>query len=324
MKPLLNGLIAAPYTPFKNNGDVALDVIQRQARVLARNGVRGAFICGTTGEGSSLTSDERRQVTEAWLKARPAKLAVIVHVGHQSARESHALARHAQQCGADAIATIAPSFFKAPSIVELVEWCASVAAAAPKLPFYYYHMPAMTGVQFSAAAFLAQAHRRIPTLAGVKFTHEDLMDFSQAGRVAGGRYEVVFGRDEILLAGLSLGAKGAVGSMYNFAAPHLQSHHARAGRRPPGGSAAGPGAGDGLHRRAAPSRRHRGRQGRDETHRSRLRPDAPAPAGAYDRAGKSPPGRAQGGWLFPVLPARFRSAFSPAFRSRPACPIAGA
>lgn len=219
MKPLLTGLIAAPYTPFKANGDVALDVIRRQARVLVRNGVRGAFICGTTGEGSSLTSDERRQVTEAWLMARPAKLAVIVHVGHQSARESQALARHAQQCGADAIATIAPSFFKPASVVELVDWCASVAAAAPKLPFYYYHMPSMTGVTITATAFLERAHGRIPNLAGVKFTYEDLMDFSQAGRVAGGRYEVVFGRDEILLAGVSLGAKGAVGSTYNFAAP---------------------------------------------------------------------------------------------------------
>jgi N-acetylneuraminate lyase len=219
MKPLLSGLIAAPYTPFQPNGDVAFEVIRSQARVLARNGVRGAFVCGTTGEGSSLTSEERRDIAEAWMSTKPAKLAVIVHVGHQSARESHALARHAQQCGADAIATIAPSFFRPPSVVELVDWCASVAATAPKLPFYYYHMPSMTGVNLTATAFLEGAHRRIPTLAGVKFTHEDLMDFSQAGRVAGGRYEVVFGRDEILLAGLTLGAKGAVGSTYNFAAP---------------------------------------------------------------------------------------------------------
>ena len=219
MKPLLPGLVAAPHTPFKANGDVALKTIPDQARLLARNGVIGAFICGTTGEGSSLTSDERRQVVESWMANKPAKLAIIVHVGHLCYRESQALAEHAQKSGATAVATIAPSFFKPTSVVELVDWCAGVAAAAPHLPFYYYHMPAMTGVTIGATAFLERAHGRIPNLAGVKFTHENLMDFSQAGQVAGGKYEILFGRDEILLAGLSLGALGAVGSTYNFAAP---------------------------------------------------------------------------------------------------------
>jgi N-acetylneuraminate lyase len=219
MKPLLPGLVAAPFTAFKANGDVAYDAISPHARMLARNGVIGAFICGTTGEGSSLTINERKEIAETWMATRPEKLSVIVHVGHLSQRESIGLAAHAQQCRATAIATIAPSFFKPASIGELVDWCAEVAAAAPKLPFYYYHMPAMTGVTLSATSFLERAHGRIPNLAGVKFTHEDLMDFSTATRVAGGKYEILFGRDEILLAGLSVGARGAVGSTYNYAAP---------------------------------------------------------------------------------------------------------
>ncbi len=142
-----------------------------------------------------------------------------MHAGHLSLKESCALARHAQEIGADAIATIAPSFFKPADAADLVEWCAEVAAAAPALPFYYYHMPAMTGVRVPAAAFLARADGRIPTLAGVKFTDEDLEDFQTARRFAAGRYELLFGRDEILLAGLERGAGGAVGSTYNFAAP---------------------------------------------------------------------------------------------------------
>ena len=133
--------------------------------------------------------------------------------------ESCALARHAEEIGADAIATIAPSFFKPPGAAELVEWCRRVAAAAPTLPFYYYHMPAMTGVAVSVTDLLLRADGQIPTLVGVKFTHEDLLDYGRAAAVAGGRYALLFGRDEILLAGLSLGAVGAVGSTYNFAAP---------------------------------------------------------------------------------------------------------
>jgi N-acetylneuraminate lyase len=219
MKKFLTGLIAAPHTPFHPDGTVAVEVIPLQARLLAHNRVAGAFVCGTTGEGSSLTSDERERVLEAWVAAKPAGVTLIVHVGHLSLADACGFARHAQESGADAIATIAPSFFKPAAASELVAWCAKVAAAAPTLPFYYYHMPAMTGVTISALDFLQSVNGQIPTLAGVKFTHENLMDFSRSSEVASGKYEILFGRDEILLSGLALGANGAVGSTYNFAAP---------------------------------------------------------------------------------------------------------
>lgn len=215
----LSGLIAAPHTPFRPDGSLALDVIPQQARLLAHNKVAGAFICGTTGEGPSLTSEERRQVAAAWMAARPPGLAVIVHVGHLALGEARALATHAQTLGADAVATVAPSFFKPAAQTELVAWCAQLAAAAPNLPFYYYTIPSMTGVSLSAADFLAAAEAKIPNLAGIKFTFENLMDFTRATTHAGGKFNVLFGRDEMLLAGLGLGATGAVGSTYNFAAP---------------------------------------------------------------------------------------------------------
>lgn len=215
----LSGLIAAPHTPFKRDGSLNLAVIERQAALLDHNGVAGAFVCGTTGEGSSLTTAERLKVAARWKAVKPARLALIVHVGHPSLPESILFARHAARIKADAIAAIAPSFFKPSRVEELVAYCAAIAAAAPGLPFYYYHMPAMTGVDFPAVSFLKHAATRIPTLAGIKFTHEDLMDFAAASSFAGGRYNLMFGRDEILLAGLSLGATSAVGSTYNFAAP---------------------------------------------------------------------------------------------------------
>lgn len=219
MKKSLSGLIAAPHTAFHADGSLALDVIPRQAALLAHNRVVGAFVCGTTGEGSSLTGAERRQVVEAWVAAKPASLALIVHVGHLSLSDACEFARHAEASGADAIAAIAPSFLKPTSLGELVAWCARVAAAAPGLPFYYYHIPAMTGVSIPTTDFLAAAASQIPTLAGVKFTHENLMDFGQSVGAASGKYAMLFGRDEILLSGLALGASGAVGSTYNFAAP---------------------------------------------------------------------------------------------------------
>lgn len=214
-----NGLIAAPFTPLLADGSLNLDAISGYARHLHRIGVVGAFICGTTGEGASLTLAERRAVAERWRQAAPPGLRVIVHVGHTCLADARELAAHAQAIGADSIACLAPYFFKPDGVAGLVEWCAQIAAAAPQLPFYYYHMPSMTGCNVQVADFLAAAAPRILNLAGIKFTFEDLEDFARCLRFADGRYDVLFGRDELLHSALKLGARGAVGSTYNFAAP---------------------------------------------------------------------------------------------------------
>ena len=216
----LPGLTAAPFTPLKSDGTLNLAAISDYAALLAAQGVRGAFINGTTGEGASLTTTERKLVAEAWRRAAPADLAVIVHVGHNALGECLDLARHAAAIGCDAIATLAPTFFKPTGVANLIQFCAPIAAAAPELPFYYYHMPAMTGFHCSVADFLAQADASIPNLAGVKFTHEDLLDFGLSRQASGGKFDILHGRDETLLCGLALGATGAVGSPYNYAARH--------------------------------------------------------------------------------------------------------
>jgi N-acetylneuraminate lyase len=219
MKIRLNGLIAAPFTALHADGSLNLSMIERQARALADNGVSGAFVCGTTGEGMSLATDERLQVAETWMTVAPRSLRVIVHVGHHTVAESRTLAAHAEKIKAHAFATIGPTFFRATNIEQLVEFCAQVASGAPGLPFYYYHMPAMVGVELPMFDFLKLASKRIPNLAGIKFTHENLMDYSRCLNFEGGRYDILFGRDEILLAALALGATGAVGSTYNYMAP---------------------------------------------------------------------------------------------------------
>jgi N-acetylneuraminate lyase len=218
MKDRISGLIAAPFTAMNPDCSVNLAMIERQARALSENSVNGAFICGTTGEGLSLTTDERKQIAEKWLSAAPRSLRIFVHVGHQSLNDSRQLAAHAERIGAFAFAVIAPTFFRVTNLQQLVDYCAQVADAAPGLPFYYYHMPAMTGADFPMHDFLQSASRRIPNLAGIKFTHENLMDYSRCLNVEEGRFDILFGRDEILLAALSSGATGAVGSTYNYMA----------------------------------------------------------------------------------------------------------
>ncbi|MCD6394545.1 MAG: dihydrodipicolinate synthase family protein, partial [Planctomycetes bacterium] len=175
----------------------------------------GVFICGTTGEGLSLTTAERMQIATRWAEVAGGKIILIAHVGHNSIVEARSLAAGARQVGFDAVGAMPPVFFKPRSIDELVAWCAEIAAAAD-LPFYYYHIPSMTGIDFAMADFLNAAKDKIPNLAGVKFTYENLADYAECLAIDDGRFDILFGRDEMLLAGLALGAKGAVGSTYNF------------------------------------------------------------------------------------------------------------
>jgi N-acetylneuraminate lyase len=212
------GLVAAPFTPMHADCSINLDAIEAYSRRLHSDGVVGAFICGTTGEAMSLSIEERMQVADRWMEMAPKDLRVIVHVGHTALGDCRRLASHAQSIGADSVSCMAPFFFKPNSAESLVQWCEEVASAAPKLPFYYYHIPSMTGVSIPVYDFLRIAATRIPNLVGVKFTYEDLDDFKRCLDFQSGRYDILFGRDERLLSSLAIGARGAVGSTYNFAA----------------------------------------------------------------------------------------------------------
>lgn len=215
----IEGLVAAPHTPMHPDGRINMGAIDRQAALLHSSGVAGVFVCGTTGEGLSMTSAERMDVAARWIQVAPKGLTVIVHVGHASVTEARALAAHAEKSGAAAIGAMAPFFFKPSSPADLAAVCAEIAGGAPETPFYYYHIPSMTGVAMPMVRFLEAAAGRVPTLAGIKYTYEDMMDFELCRAFDGGRFDMLFGRDEALLCGLALGARGAVGSTYNFAAP---------------------------------------------------------------------------------------------------------
>lgn len=221
MHPLrIQSLVAATHTPFHSDGSLNLQIVERQADHLANSGVGTVFIGGTTGESHSLSLSERRALTQRWMEVTAtSELRVVVHVGGNCLADVCDLATQAQSVGAVAISALTPSYFKPRSIPDLVSCCAQIAAAAPDLPFYYYDIPSFTGVNQSMPDFLHQASERIPNLAGIKFTNPDGMMFQQCLYHDSGRYDILWGTDECLLAGMALGARGAVGSSYNFAAP---------------------------------------------------------------------------------------------------------
>ena len=216
----LTGLVPAVLTPFAVDGELNLAAVEKQTELLIRDGITAVFAGGTTGEFSSLTYGERTALVERWaqvLKGTPVRL--VVHVGANCVTDSRNLAYNAESLGAAAVAMVSPNYFKPKSAEVLIDCCAAVASAAPHTPFYFYDIPSMTGVTFNVADWIEAAAERIRTFAGVKFTNPDLMTYQRLLRAGGGRFDVLFGMDEQLLAAVALGGRGAVGSGYNFAAP---------------------------------------------------------------------------------------------------------
>lgn len=212
----ITGLVAAVFTPFTSCGQLRLELVPGLVRHLDQQGVHAVYICGSTGEGPSMTTAERRQVAEAWLDACPPHFTTIVQVGHTSLPDARELAAHAAARGANAISAV-PPFYYPLGLQELIAFLAEVTAAAPTLPFYYYHIPVLTGGGIDPVALLEEAGPRLPSLRGIKFTDPALSQLAACQAVAGGGYDILFGRDEMLLPGLAAGVRGAVGSTYNLA-----------------------------------------------------------------------------------------------------------
>ena len=215
----LNGLIAAPFTPMKEDGSLNLSVLEKYAAKLKQDGINGVFVCGTTGESYSLTLEERKILLTEWLKFKDDGFEIIAHVGAPSYFQSAELARHASDTGVSAISAMGPSFFQPTRAEELVGFCAKIAQEAPEIPFYYYHIPSMSGVHVSMKSFLELASVSIPNLRGIKFTHKDFMEMQQCMMVENGRFDILLGYDEALLGGLAFGLKAAIGSTYNYMGP---------------------------------------------------------------------------------------------------------
>lgn len=217
----IEGLIAAPFTPLHEDGSINVSVIPRYYKMLKNNGVKGAFICGSTGEGTSLTLDEKKLISKAWADAikGDTEFKVTLFLGGTCLTDCKDLAIYANKVGLNAISLSAPFYFKPANVQVLADCCREVASVVPNMPFYYYHIPVLTGVNFSMINLLEAIGDTISNFAGIKYTNEDFMDFLSCQNYKNGKYEMLWGRDENMLSALVLGTKGFIGSTFNYAAP---------------------------------------------------------------------------------------------------------
>ena len=215
----IEGLIAAAYPPLDKNGSLNVQAIPPYLQFLINNKVDGVFLNGSTGDFTSLSIDERKQIVEEWNRCKPPEFKMMVHVGDTNINHSIELARHASEFEVDAISSVAPYYTIPNTVSDLVAFCQEVAEVNPHIPFYYYHIPQLTNCYLDMVQFLKLAGKAIPNFKGLKYSEEDLIQFKCCLNFDNGKYDVLFGVDEILLCSLVLGGKGAVGCTYNHIAP---------------------------------------------------------------------------------------------------------
>lgn len=201
----VTGCVAAPFTPFRENGDINFDKFGESTDYFNNNHIPYAFVNGTVGEGMSMTVKERKESAEAWVKAAKGKVKIILHVGASNIRDSQELARHGSSIGVDAIASLCPSFFK-PANEEIVADCISeIAGAAPDLPFFYYSIDYLTGINVDPSKILQRAKDRVPNLVGVKHTSKEVRKVYNSSLVDSSCFQVLMGTEAEFLPYFSLG-----------------------------------------------------------------------------------------------------------------------
>lgn len=220
MNPLnINGLVAATATPMHEDGSVNFGTIKKLVDFLHSQNIQGMYILGSTGEGFSLTDSERREVAEAFVEANNGRMKTFIQVGHNSWKAAAGLAAHAESIGADAVSATPPGYFKCDSVRGLIDGLQIITEAAPATPFYYYHIPFLSGVAHSMVEFTRVAEERLETYAGIKYSDGSTFYNLQSMQAATPQKEFLSGADEAYLMTLAQGFKAAVGSTYGYGAP---------------------------------------------------------------------------------------------------------
>lgn len=204
------GVFVALNTIYDKNDDVDTAAMQALVRIYREKGVRGVYVCGSTGEGFMMSTQERKRAAAAVVEAAGDDMTVIVHVGCASTKESVELARHCAEIGADAISAVPSVYYHLPAASVEKHWNAIIDAT--DLPFIIYNIPQLTSFDLSDA--LLKKFAENPKVIGVKNSAEPVCLMERYRTAAGDDFIIFNGSDEQYLAGRMMGADAGIGGTY--------------------------------------------------------------------------------------------------------------
>jgi len=206
---MLKGALAAAVTPLRDEGEALdEDALAPYLEYLAAGGLDGILALGTTGEGILLSEGERKRAAELFVEAAREGFDVAVHCGAQTTAETVALAAHAAEIGAAAVAVIGPPYYALDEGAQVSHFAAAADACAP-IPFYVYEFRARAGYSVPPGV-IARLRERAPNLAGLKVSNQPFENV-EPYLVEG--LDVFVGAETLLVRGLEHGAAGGVSGL---------------------------------------------------------------------------------------------------------------
>lgn len=212
MTSSLSGVLVALTTPFTADGSLDEATLRALVDRTIDGGVHGVVACGSTGEFSALSSDERRRVVEIVSDQTAGRVPVIAQTGSTSTAEAIALSRHAQAVGASVIMPVAP-FYEALSLEETTTYLRAVAGSVD-IDVMLYNLPAATGVDLPPTTVAALA-REVENIRYIKNTTPDMAQAAQLIHYYGDLVGTFVGWDSLGLSALVSGAAGVMAGTAN-------------------------------------------------------------------------------------------------------------
>ncbi len=205
------GIIPAFYACYDDEGGISAPRTRAWAEYMLDRGVKGLYVCGSSGECIYQGVEDRKKTLEAVMEAVGGRMTVIAHVACNNTADSAALARHAESLGVDAIAAIPPIYFHLPER-SIARYWNDISAAAPDTDFIIYNIPQLAGTALTMPLFREMLKN--PRVAGVKNSSMPIQDIQMFKAEGGSDFAVFNGPDEQLVGGLAIGADGAIGGTY--------------------------------------------------------------------------------------------------------------
>lgn len=204
------GVIPAVLTVFDKDENIDEAGMRQLVSHLIDKGVNGLYLTGSTGEGFTMTGEERKRVVEIVMDETAGRVPVVVHIGAVGTKISIDLAKHAEEVGADGISSVPPFYWKF-NENQIVKYYEEIANAC-SLPMIVYNVPLVGLLGMNAIKRLAA----IENVKGIKYTALSHYEITQIKDEIGEDFLVYSGCDEMSMSGLLAGADGIVGSFYNI------------------------------------------------------------------------------------------------------------
>lgn len=205
------GVIPAFYACYDEAGNVSPERTRMFAEYLLGKGVKGLYVCGSSGECIYQSKEERKLILENVMQAVGGKMTIIAHVACNNTADSVELAAHAEKMGVDAIASIPPIYFHLPDYA-IADYWNTISEAAPNTDFIIYNIPQLAGVALNMGLYKKMLEN--PRVIGVKNSSMPVQDIQMFKDVKGNDSVVFNGPDEQFAGGRMMGADAGIGGTY--------------------------------------------------------------------------------------------------------------